>query len=47
LRATGKVFGLIMMVIFSLQHMFFYVLEWWDPRERIERVPLEGRRKKE
>lgn len=43
LLATGEVFGWIMLVIFSVQHLFFYVLEWAFPREEIDYVPVEAR----
>jgi len=40
---TGPFWGLIMLVIFSVQHLFFYFLEWAFPREEIDYVPLEAK----
>lgn len=39
---TGPVFGLIMVIIFSVQHLFFYALEVVFPREDIDYVPCEA-----
>jgi hypothetical protein len=41
LLGTGPVFGLIMVIIFSVQHLFFYTLEWLFPREDIDYVPID------
>jgi hypothetical protein len=30
-----------MVIIFSVQHLFFYTLEWLFPREDIDYVPID------
>ncbi|WWC95939.1 hypothetical protein V866_002806 [Kwoniella sp. B9012] len=36
--ALGPIYGPILCCIIAVQHYFFWFLEWWDPRERIEVV---------
>ncbi|CDZ97278.1 glycosyltransferase family 4 protein [Phaffia rhodozyma] len=36
---TGKVFGWFMVIIFSVQHLFLYFLDWAFPRSEIDYVP--------
>ncbi|WVQ80550.1 hypothetical protein IAT38_002655 [Cryptococcus sp. DSM 104549] len=36
--ALGPIYGLILCCIIAVEHYFFLVLEWWDPRDRIEVV---------
>jgi phosphatidylinositol glycan class A protein len=38
LLSLGAVFGPILCIIMAVQHYFFWVLEWYDPREGIEVV---------
>ncbi|WVF69309.1 hypothetical protein IAT40_004085 [Kwoniella sp. CBS 6097] len=39
--SLGPIFGPILCCIIAVQHYFFYFLEWWDPRDRIEIVQEE------
>jgi phosphatidylinositol glycan class A protein len=39
LLATGPIFGYIMLIIFAVQHLFYYFLEGACPRSGIDVVP--------
>ena len=38
LITLGPVFGPILCIIMAVQHYFFWLLEWYDPREGINPV---------
>lgn len=38
LLSLGPVFGPILCCIMAVQHWFFWLLEWYDPRAEIEYV---------
>ncbi|KIR29772.1 phosphatidylinositol glycan, class A [Cryptococcus deuterogattii LA55] len=34
----GPVFGVVMCCILAVEHYFFWLLEWWNPRDKIQQV---------
>ncbi|ADV21782.1 phosphatidylinositol glycan, class A [Cryptococcus gattii E566] len=34
----GPVFGIVMCCILAVEHYFFWLLEWWNPRDKIQQV---------